>query len=114
MLKEGKFQTKTLDLQESLELQKEQATKLKQTQLEQAAARLREKLKVSSEGGSDPIQLTTEQMMAYRNNPASGDAAAAHDDYDHDHEDYDDEEEVVDDAAYGGNVNFTVTDYQQN
>ena len=113
MLKEGKFQTKTLDLQESLELQKEQATKLKQTQLEQAAARLREKLKVSSEGGSDPIQLTTEQMMAYRN-PASGDAAAAHDDYDHDHEDYDDEEEVVDDAAYGGNVNFTVTDYQQN
>ena len=72
MLKEGKFKTRTLDLQESLELQKEQATRLKKTQLDQAAARLKERLKIGGEQQSDPVQLTKEQLMAYRTPTAKG------------------------------------------
>ena len=72
MLKEGKFKTRTLDLQESLELQKEQATRLKKTQLDQAAARLKERLKIGGEQQSDPVQLTKEQLMAYRTPAAKG------------------------------------------
>ena len=72
MLKEGKFKTRTLDLQESLELQKEQATRLKKTQLDQAATRLKERLKIGGEQQSDPVQLTKEQLMAYRTPTAKG------------------------------------------
>ena len=73
MLKEGKFKTQTLDLQESLELQKEQATRLKKTQLDQAAARLKERLKIGGEQQSDPVvQLSKEQLMAYRTPSAKG------------------------------------------
>ena len=105
MLKEGKFKAKTLDLQESLELQKEQVARLKQTQLDQAAARLKERLNIGTKQ-QQPIQLTGEQLMAYR--------TTGHDDYDETHEEYEGDE-VFDEADTNvGGVNFTITEYENN
>jgi len=105
MLKEGKFKAKTLDLQESLELQKEQVARLKQTQLDQAAARLKERLNIGTKQ-QQPIQLTGEQLMAYR--------TTGLDDYDETHEEYEGEE-VFDEAdTNDGGVNFTITEYENN
>jgi len=51
--------------------------------------------------------------MAYRTPTAKG-VETNDDDYNHDHEVDDEEEEVYDDAdnRYGGNVNFTITEYE--
>ena len=107
ILKEGKFKARTLDLKESLELQKEQAARLRQTQLDQAAARLKQRLNISTQ----PVQLTGEQMMAYRTTTTT---ATAQDDYEENHEDYE-EDEVYDDVeTNGGSVNFTITEYENN
>jgi len=102
MLKEGKFKTLTLDLKESLAIQKEQAAHLKQMQLEHAASRLKAKLKIPEE--QPELLMTSHQRMAYRSK----------DDYDETHEE--EVDEVYDDddagASGGGQVNFTITEYE--